>query len=80
MTAAFFVGLVTGFFLMRSYAFRAQGAPIAPQAVKYLLVNAAALLQTVLISSLLARWLLPAWGLTPTPKRWRMAWAWPCRW
>jgi putative flippase GtrA len=62
VTAAFFVGLVTGFFLMRSYAFRAQGAPIAPQAVKYLLVNAAALLQTVLISSLLARWLLPAWG------------------
>lgn len=63
VTAAFFVGLVTGFFLMRSYAFRASGAPMAPQAAKYAVVNALALVQTVLISSLLARWLLPAWGL-----------------
>ncbi len=63
VTAAFLVGLVSGFFLMRGYAFRAQGGAVAPQAVKYALVNAAALLQTVVISSLLARWLLPGWGL-----------------
>jgi putative flippase GtrA len=62
VVAAFAVGLVTGFVLMRHFAFRAAEGPLLQQAWRYGLVNALALVQTVLLSSLLARWLLPALG------------------
>jgi putative flippase GtrA len=60
---AFFVGLLSGFVLMRFFVFDGRGKPIAPQASKYVLVNLFALLQTLLISLLLARWALPAFGI-----------------
>jgi putative flippase GtrA len=60
---AFFVGLITGFVLMRQFVFEGAGKPVAPQAVKYVLVNLVALVLTVGVSSLLARWLLPALGV-----------------
>lgn len=59
---AFCVGLLSGFVLMRSLAFAAGDRPALPQLGRYLLVNAAALVQTLLISVVLARWALPAIG------------------
>lgn len=63
--AAFTIGLVTGFLLMRQFAFGARGGSIAVQAGKYLAVNALALIQTLVVSSLLARWAMPAVDLQP---------------
>jgi putative flippase GtrA len=60
---AFCVGLFSGFVLMRTIAFAAGDKPALPQLGRYLLVNAAALLQTLVISVVLARWVLPAVGL-----------------
>jgi putative flippase GtrA len=59
---AFFVGLTVGFLLMRSYVFDAQGKALGPQIVKYGVVNLVALAQTLIVSLVLARWLLPAMG------------------
>lgn len=63
VVVAFCVGLLSGFMLMRSVAFAAGDKPALPQLGRYLLVNAAALAQTLVISVVLARWLLPAIGL-----------------
>lgn len=60
---AFFVGLTTGFVLMRSYVFQAGGKPLLPQVWRYVAVNLLALLQTLVISVLLARWILPVMGI-----------------
>ena len=61
---AFFVGLISGFLLVRSFVFDGRGKPIGPQVGKYIAVNFFALLQTLLISVLLARWALPSVGIT----------------
>jgi len=60
---AFFVGLTTGFLLMRGFVFDASGRPLLPQLWRYVAVNFLALLQTLIISVLLARWVLPAIGI-----------------
>lgn len=60
---AFAVGLASGFVLMRLLAFRGGGRPVLPQIGRYLLVNAAALAQTLVISVVLARWALPWIGI-----------------
>ena len=60
---AFVVGLTTGFLLMRRFVFGAHGKPLTPQIVKYVAVNGLALLQTLVISLLLAWWLLPSIGI-----------------
>lgn len=61
---AFFVGLVSGFVLMRFFVFDGGGKPVVSQAGKYVAVNLFALLQTFLISLFFARWALPAVGIT----------------
>jgi putative flippase GtrA len=61
---AFLAGLSAGFVLMRHYAFQATHGRVGPQLAKYVAVNLFALVQTLLISSVLARWLLPGLGLT----------------
>lgn len=63
VTAAFFVGLLSGFLLMRWFVFDGRGKSVIKQAGKYIVVNLFALVQTLLISSLLARWLLPEFGI-----------------
>lgn len=60
---AFIVGLLSGFVLMRVFVFDGTGKPIVPQAGRYVAVNLLALLQTIVISVLLARWLLPSFGI-----------------
>jgi putative flippase GtrA len=64
VVGAFMFGLVTGFLLMRGWVFQATDQPVRRQIVTYVVVNLLALLQTLAISSLLARWLLPAIGVT----------------
>lgn len=57
--AAFCVGLCTGFLLMRRYAFAGSRQSLPRQAFGYLLVNLFAALQTLVISSVLLRLVLP---------------------
>jgi putative flippase GtrA len=60
---AFLVGLLSGFMMMRVFVFSGAGKPIVPQVGKYVAVNLFALAQTLVISLLLARWLLPSFGI-----------------
>jgi putative flippase GtrA len=60
----FMVGLVTAFVLMRKLAFTTTTNSTHSQVMWFLFVNALALLQTFCVSLLLARWLLPALGMT----------------
>ena len=60
---AFLVGLTVGFVLMRGYVFNAADKPFGPQAAIFVAVNLLALLQTLLVSVALDRWVLPFLGL-----------------
>jgi putative flippase GtrA len=64
ITMAYLVGMAVAFALMRQYVFQGQGQPLLPQVVKFGLVNVMALLQTLVVSLALARWVLPALGMT----------------
>lgn len=61
---AFCVGLSAAFVLGRLFVFRNAAKPLHQQMLYFVLVNLFGLAQTVLISLLLARWLLPALGMT----------------
>ena len=61
---AYLVGMGVAFVLMRQYVFSASGQPVLPQVAKFTLVNGFALLQTLVVSLVLARWLLPMLGMT----------------
>ena len=63
VVAAFFVGLISGFWMMRLYVFQGKEKPVIPQAFKHAFINMLALVQTLIISVVLARWVLPAWGV-----------------
>jgi putative flippase GtrA len=60
---AYLVGMLTAFVLNRAFVFTAAANSVGQQAWRFALVNLAAVLQTVAISLLLARWLLPALGI-----------------
>jgi putative flippase GtrA len=60
ITCAYLVGMAVAFALMRQYVFCAAGQPMLPQVAKFAVVNMLALLQTLVVSLLLARWILPA--------------------
>ncbi len=60
--AAFMVGLITAFVLNRRFVFVDSRQSTRSQAWRFLLVNLASLLQTLAVSLLLARWLLPLMG------------------
>lgn len=60
---AYLVGMTVAFVLMRQHVFTQSKAPVASQAAKFVAVNMLAVLQTLLISLLLARWVLPAMGV-----------------
>src|SRR5689334_5488072 len=63
ITLAYLVGMTVAFLLMRQYVFAAAGQPLLPQVAKFALVNALALLQTLVVSLVLARWVLPTLGM-----------------
>jgi putative flippase GtrA len=60
---AYVVGMAVAFLLMRSYVFNASSKPPARQVAIFAAVNLLALLQTLLVSIALARWVLPALGV-----------------
>ena len=60
---AYLVGMITAFLLMRGYVFNARGRPAGRQVVIFAAVNLAALLQTLLVSTTLVRWVLPSIGV-----------------
>lgn len=61
---AYLVGMLVAFFLMRSFVFDGTSKAAGPQVMKFIAVNLAAVLQTLAISLLLARWALPSLGVT----------------
>lgn len=64
IVSAYLVGMVVAFLLMRGHVFDASKGPLVPQALKFAGVNVLAVLQTLVISLLLARWMLPSLGVT----------------
>jgi len=60
---AYTCGMATGFFAMRRWVFHASTGPIRRQAITYVVVNMLGLAQTLVCSSVFARYLLPAVGI-----------------
>lgn len=60
---AYLVGMLVAFLLMRGHVFDAKGGSLAPQVAKFVGVNVVAVLQTLVISLVLARWVLPSFGI-----------------
>lgn len=57
---AYCIGMLVAFFLNRTFVFIGASNPIAQQFLWFILINIAAVAQTVTISLILARWLFPA--------------------
>jgi putative flippase GtrA len=64
IVCAYLVGMAVAFVLMRHYVFEGSGKPLGPQLVKFGVVNLLAVMLTLVVSLVLARWLLPAAGIT----------------
>ena len=60
---AYLVGMFVAFVLMRGHVFEAKDNGLALQAAKFVGVNFLAVLQTLIISVVLVRWMLPDWGV-----------------
>lgn len=60
---AYLIGMATAFSMNRRYVFRDAGNRVHHQALWFVIVNVAALAQTLVISLLLADWLLPHFGI-----------------
>ena len=61
---AYGVGMTVGFVLMRGHVFSAAAGNPGGQFIRFTIVNAVALIQTVVISVVLARWALPYLGVS----------------
>jgi len=60
---AYLVGMLVAFLLMRQYVFDGRGKALGPQVAKFIGINVLAVLQTLVVSLVLARWALPAIGV-----------------
>jgi putative flippase GtrA len=60
---AYVIGMVTAFVLMRQHVFDARDKPMGRQVFLFTIVNVLAVLQTLIVSLLLARWILPGMGV-----------------
>ncbi len=65
---AYCIGMLTAFVLNRMFVFRDAGNQIHHQAMWFVIVNLAAVGQTLLVSVLLARWVFPSIGMTFHPE------------
>lgn len=65
---AYLIGMITAFCLNRLFVFRNTTNPLGHQVGWFVLVNLLAVAQTLVISLLLARWLLPAIGWSWQPE------------
>jgi putative flippase GtrA len=63
VTLAYLTGMATAFVLNRRFVFDAQASGLKRQLTGFALVNLVAIMQTLLISYLLARWILPLTGM-----------------
>lgn len=64
---AYLVGMTVAFVLMRQHVFTASRGALWPQVTKFVAVNMLAVLQTLLISLVLARCVFPAFGMASDP-------------
>ena len=60
---AYCVGMLVAFVLMRSQVFPPSTKPLGSQVALFVGVNVAAVLQTLVITIVLARWVLPQMGV-----------------
>ena len=60
---AYLVGMLVAFLLMRGHVFVSSQGSLTPQVIKFVGVNLVAVLQTLAVSLLLARWVLPSVGI-----------------
>ena len=65
---AYLVGMATAFALNRRFVFEGAARPLHGQVLWFAAVNVAALLQTLAVSLLLSRWLLPKLGWSFHPE------------
>ncbi len=63
IVAAYLTGMLIAFLLMRGHVFRAKKGRLLPQIFKFILVNLAAVGQTLAISLSLVKWGLPYIGI-----------------
>jgi putative flippase GtrA len=63
IVVAYCLGMATAFLLNRTMVFHQSGNALKHQVTWFIIVNLAAVAQTIGISLLLARWLLPALGV-----------------
>jgi putative flippase GtrA len=61
---AYACGMVTAFVLSRTVVFRAQRRPVGRQMFWFMVVNGAAVLQTLGVSLLFVCWIFPSAGMT----------------
>tara|TARA_R110000868_G_scaffold196851_1_gene442875 strand:- start:529 stop:921 length:393 start_codon:yes stop_codon:yes gene_type:complete len=61
---AYLVGMLVAFILMRGHVFDAKNGRLGLQVIKFAGVNVVALLQTLIISLVLAHWVFPSSGIT----------------
>ena len=60
---AYCVGMLVAFLLMRAHVFEPSASGVSRQVGFFIGVNVAAVLQTLVVTLALARWLLPAMGV-----------------
>ena len=60
---AYIIGMIVAFALMRKFVFGASQRPLRSEVLRFSAVNLYGLIQTLAISLLLARWLLPLLGV-----------------
>lgn len=60
---AYLVGMLVAFMLMRGRVFNASQGSLVPQVMKFIGVNVLAVLQTLVISLLLANWAFSLFGI-----------------
>ena len=68
IVVAYAIGMLTAFLLNRAFVFRGASSPVATQAGWFVAVNLLAVVQTLLISLALARWLFPMMGMSFHPE------------
>ena len=68
ITIAYGIGMVVAFVLNRLFVFRDADNALAQQGLWFVLVNLAAVAQTILISLLFARWIFPALNMQFYPE------------
>lgn len=68
ITVAYLIGMAVAFVLNRLFVFRDADNALAQQGLWFVLVNLAAVAQTILISLLFARWIFPALNMQFHPE------------